>query len=502
MAYAPGFEIDVFISYAHKNNETEWVTHFHEFLQQRVPEFLEHQAQVNVWRDLKLNGFDQLWPTLQHNIESSALLLSICSPVYVTSANCAKEVEHFVGSGRQTSRIDRRSRLARVAIIPYGGVRDALPCFRQNDTVYYSFFEEQTDGTIRQFDAGSEAFRKEADRVAQHVAGQLRRVREAEERAPSSQASAKRKTIFVANAARDRADHRTTLLNEFKDHEPLTILDGSYESGELAELTRTLLTQATCSVHLLGEKPGITVDDGDEPISHLQYRLALAHRPAGFTQVVWAPTSLQLQPGRQKEFVDSIRAFRPDVWNESTEVLSGTLDDLLRAVQGVLTRGDPIAKLQGAGPLYLLCTKADLDQDDGNLLKLRDSLFCAGVLPEFPAFDEQDVNLAELERTLIAQSCATLIYYGRGSDGWVKLKRQTLLRVLGDLKAQAQHVRALYVSTPANAQKQAQYLGLGTGAFTEAKGFPPLLVLGNTGSFEPDHLKALLERISQGESAA
>jgi hypothetical protein len=68
----------------------------------------------------------------------------------------------------------------------------------------------------------------------------------------------------------------------------------------LTELTRNPLAQAACSVHLLGEKPGITVDDGDEPISHLQYRLALAHRPAGFTQVVWAPASLQPQPGRHK----------------------------------------------------------------------------------------------------------------------------------------------------------------------------------------------------------
>jgi hypothetical protein len=498
MAYVPGFEIDVFISYAHKNNENEWVTHFHEFLARRVPEFLEHQAQVNVWRDMKLNGFDQLWPTLQHNIESSALLLSICSPVYVTSENCAKEVEHFLACARETCRIDRKTRLARIAIIPYTNIREPLPTFRQNDTVYYSFFEKLKDETIRQFDTDSDAFEKEAERVAQHVAAQLTRMREAAERAPSSQASVKRKTLFVANASKDRAEHRTTLLNEFKDYEPLTIPDGSYETRELTELTRSLLAQAACSVHLLGEKPGMSVDDGDEPISHLQYQLALAHRPAGFTQVVWASASLQPQPGRQKEFVDSIRAFKPEVWNESTEVLSGTLDDLLRAVQGVLTRENPIAKVEGAGPVYLLCTKADLDMDDGNLMKLRDSLFRAGILPEFPAFDEQDVNLAELERTLITQSCGTIIYYGRGGDGWVKLKRQTLLRVLGELKAQGQHVRALYLSSPSNAQKQTQYLGLGSGAFAEARGFPPLLVLGNTGSFDPDHLKPLLEQIQRG----
>ena len=40
-----------------------------------------------------------------------------------------------------------------------------------------------------------------------------------------------------------------------------------------------------------------------------------------------------------------------------------------------------------------------------------------------------------------------------------------------------------------------------SGAFAEARGFPPLLVLGNTGAFEPDHLKPLLEQI-QRESVA
>ncbi len=498
MAYTPGFEIDVFISYAHKHNENNWITDFHEFLEQRVPEFLEHQAQVKVWRDLKLSGFDELWPTLQRNIESTALFLSICSPVYVTSENCAKEVEHFLAASRETPRIDRRSRMARLAIIPYTDVR-ALPCFRQNDTVYYSFFDTRGDGTIEQFDIGSEAFRKEADRVAQHVAAQLRRVREAAERAPSTPTPRKRKTLFVANTSRDRADHRTTLLNEFREYEPLTIPDGSYESSELAALTSKLLAQADCSVHLLGEKPGITVDDGDEPIAHLQYRLALAHRPPGFSQMVWAPSTLQLQPGRQQEFVESVRAFAPQVWNAATEVMSGTLDDLLRAVQGVLTREQQVAKVEGAGPLYVLCTKADLDHDDGTLMKLRDSLFRSGVLPEFPAFDEQDVNLAELERTLITQSCGTLIYYGRGGDGWVRLKRQTLLRVLGELKAQQQHVRALYLSAPQSPQKRLQY-GFGAGALPEARGFPPLLVMGNAESFDPDQLKPLLESIAHGGS--
>jgi hypothetical protein len=70
--------------------------------------------------------------------------------------------------------------------------------------------------------------------------------------------------------------------------------------------------------------------------------------------------------------------------------------------------------------------------------------------------------------------------------------------VLGDLKAQGHHVRAVYLSSPLNPQKQAQYLGFGSGTLPEARGFPPLLVLGNAGGFEPAHLGPLFERIQTG----
>ena len=57
--------------------------------------------------------------------------------MYVTSANCATEVEHFLGSGRDTPRIERKSRMARLAIIPYAKVDNVCECFRRDDTLYY-----------------------------------------------------------------------------------------------------------------------------------------------------------------------------------------------------------------------------------------------------------------------------------------------------------------------------------------------------------------------------
>ena len=93
---------------------------------------------------------------------------------------------------------------------------------------------------------------------------------------------------------------------------------------------------------------------------------------------------------------------------------------------------------------------------DPNLDQLRDFLCRAGIWPEFPAFEDEDVDLAQIEKNQIAQSCATIIYYGRGGDGWAKLKRSQLLATLGELKAQNTHVRALYVSQPSNLPKSRQ----------------------------------------------
>ena len=88
----------------------------------------------------------------------------------------------------------------------------------------------------------------------------------------------------------------------------------------------------------------------------------------------------------------------------------------------------------------------------------------------------------------------SLIYYGRGSDTWVKLKRLTVAKVLGELKAAAPYVRALYVSAPPTPPKQLQYLELGP-AIADGLGLTPILVLGNASGFDPDQLKPLIDRI-------
>ena len=254
MGYVPGLDTDVFISYAHKNNATKWVDGLHAYLKTRVPEFLPHSADVQIWQDEKLNGFDELWTTLRDRVNASALLLSICSPVYVTSESCEKEVVGFLNDSLETPRVDRRSRTARAVIIPYEGEQSIKPCFVDNPTVWYTFFKENR-GVFEQFDAGSPEFNAEANRLAQHIAAQLRRMRAEVERAAPQSGTSQRK-LFVANCASDRATERKTLLNEFKGFELLTLSGTAQTRAEIEQQTQQFLEQAECSIHLLGELPG------------------------------------------------------------------------------------------------------------------------------------------------------------------------------------------------------------------------------------------------------
>jgi hypothetical protein len=497
MGYVPGLDIDVFISYAHKNNAAGWVDGLRQYLKTHVPEFLPHSADVEIWQDQKLNGFDEVWESLRDRVNSSALLLSIFSPVYATSDSCEKEVVGFLTESRETPRVERTSRTARAVIIPYEADPSIKATFRRESTVRYTFFKEN-GGVIEQHEVGSPEFKTEANRLTQHIATQLRKMRAEAERVSPPQGQAAQRKLFVANSASDRATERKTLINEFKGFELLTLPSDVLTRADIEQQTRRLLDQAECSIHLLGELPGTTPEDSSDPIAHLQYQVALAHRPDRFTQLVWAPSTLALADARQKAFVESVRKYNSGEWPKGLEILCGGLDDLLRGVRGVLDRVPAAPRFEGTGPVYLLCNESDIKNADPNLDQLRDFLLRAGISPEFPAFDDEDVDLAQLEKTQIAQSCATIIYYGRGGDGWAKLKRNQLLATLGELRAQNTHVRALYVSEPPSAWKNRQYVEAKVREFGEARGFPPLLVLGEAGGFDGRYLQPLLDRLNNG----
>ena len=111
MAYLPGFNNDVFISYTHKDNlspagepGTGWVSRFHRDLQRRLTELLGVTA--DVWRDQKLRGSDAFDMEILTQLRRSAVLISIVSPGYWRSTYCQNEIEEFQKAALHTGGLD------------------------------------------------------------------------------------------------------------------------------------------------------------------------------------------------------------------------------------------------------------------------------------------------------------------------------------------------------------------------------------------------------------
>ena len=114
MAYVPGFEQDIFISYAQVDNEpldfagreVRWVNHLKEQLQRRVDQKLGRKGSTRIWMDLNdLAGNEAVTPTIDRAINKTAALVIVLSDGYLASMWCQKEVQQFAAAAHASGRL-------------------------------------------------------------------------------------------------------------------------------------------------------------------------------------------------------------------------------------------------------------------------------------------------------------------------------------------------------------------------------------------------------------
>src|SRR4030095_6731367 len=148
MAFVPGYENDVFISYSHIDNSKPinakigWVDIFEEILRQRL--FLRCSPQVKIFRDPALQVLGEFSQQLASAISSAAAFISILSNPYVESEWCLRELRQFVDSGG----VERIIKVEKSAI---DGITDpeVAAVFNQIKDVLNCKFYEQIGNTSR-----------------------------------------------------------------------------------------------------------------------------------------------------------------------------------------------------------------------------------------------------------------------------------------------------------------------------------------------------------------
>ena len=102
MALIPGFEYDIFISYAHIDNakfpgqKSGWIQAFYENLNLMLAKRFGRMGKVKIWWDTKkIDGSIEFDDSIKKGIEKSAIIICLHSPGYMKSPWCLKELDTF-----------------------------------------------------------------------------------------------------------------------------------------------------------------------------------------------------------------------------------------------------------------------------------------------------------------------------------------------------------------------------------------------------------------------
>ena len=125
MAYVPGYQYDLFVSYSHDDDFAfgreaggGWVTDFHAGLEARLKQILGARS-ASVWLDKRrLSGEWSLDDKIRGDLSKTAAFLAIVSPLYLTSNYCKDEREWFLEQAGDGLKLGAMSRAMRVVKTP------------------------------------------------------------------------------------------------------------------------------------------------------------------------------------------------------------------------------------------------------------------------------------------------------------------------------------------------------------------------------------------------
>jgi hypothetical protein len=490
MCLIPGYENDIFISYAHNDNlpifELRWVDWFHENLENLLIGKLGERPVI--WRDRRMDQTDYIEGLLDSRVTTSALMLAIISPSYLKSKWCGRERAKFIESaGRRGGlRVANKSRI--VKVVKTHVERASLPEELQETLGGEFLRHDQAVGKYIQLDSQSSECRQKLEALADSIKSLIEAFRH---HAAAAVPPTKEKTVYLAETDSELETERSDIKREFDQngYDILPTVDLPLRSTATAieEKVRDYLKSAQVSVHLLGASYGFVPNRGaGRSIVRIQHELAQQHGSGpAFKQVLWIPKGLEdskeIEP-EQKEFISQLLASSSAL--RRAEVLRGDIEELKTYVHN-LFRPAPksVVNLKGHGSttsVYLMCDKNDYEEA-GAIEKYLADQHCE-VLPTL--LEGQAEQVTQYHRLSLLECDAFLVYYSRASHPWVLMKKLEFLRLRGLGRSKPVVAKAFYISGEENPHKQRF-------ASSEA------IVIKNYNGFAPESLTPFLEQIRQ-----
>ena len=455
------FNDDVFISYAHIDNlqplqgKEGWISSFHQAVEIRVAQLLG--ARPKFWRDPKLQGNDEFPETLVDKLRDVALLVSVISPSYINSEWCRKELHEFVKVkiANGNLNIGCKSRIFKVVKTPIP--REKLPGEMQSLLGYEFYMIDPETGRTIELNGifGEDAqvkFWMKVDDLA-HDMVKILNLTSKPDHADCTQTKAEESTlpvVFLSETTADLQDARDSVKRELQRSGYTVLPDESFPlvSPNFENFTERQLARCRVAIHLIGHRYGLVPEGARRSIAELQNELA-AHREAfGLERLVWIAPGSATTDERQIQILAELRSGKGVTKN--CDVFDVPLEEFKSAVQERLTKlektktPEQTTSLNSSAKehIYLICDK--LDQLD--VTPLVNALFDCGYEVALPLFAGDETEIREDHEENLRLCDAAMIYYGAGSEPWLRRKQRDLSRIVGCGRPYQIKAAAIFIS--------------------------------------------------------
>ncbi|HEV8138670.1 MAG TPA: toll/interleukin-1 receptor domain-containing protein [Pyrinomonadaceae bacterium] len=503
MGYLPDYEDDIFISYAHNDNQAliegqrGWVDVFHQALERRLQVHLG--AKPSIWRDPRLQGNEYFADTLVEQIPKVAILISVLSPSYINSEWCRREMQMFSRIATDTGgmRLGNKARIFKVEKINVP--LDKHPAELQGMTGYQFYYMDDHRARELSAESGAHAidYWQRIDDVAQDIATLMLEMKTRGANTADVQVfqtAPPGETIYLAETSFDLSPQRDNIKRELQERGHVVIPDQPLplNGPALEDAVRHYLDTSKLSVHLIGANYGVIPEAADRSVVCMQNDLAAERSKGnGFARLIWLPEGLETREERQRQFIeylkfDTTAQQGADVLQTSIEELKTYIQDKLRPKPKAVTangNGNGHGK-HDEGPLriYLICDKQDYD----TIAPLSDHLFDQGFEVTLPLFEGDEAEVREDHKESLLICDAVVIFYGNSSEGWLRTKLRDLQKIPGYGRTKPMLAQAIYTGPPENPAKQRYRT-------REA------LLLRNFGDFTPGAIQPFLEEINRAK---
>jgi TIR domain len=491
MSYVPRvldveIESDVFISYAHIDNEPlrqdqqGWISEFHHSLQVRLRQLLG--SDLAIWRDPLIPGNAVLDATLVEKLRKSAVLVSILSPRYLRSDYCLKELREFFRTVQERGRREPVDQAPVFKVVKTHIPREEHPP-ELLPLLGYEFYRiDEVTGRPREFlvdprlDGWRDYWAKLED-LAYDIHELLKTLREGQGRPRSA-------TVYLAESTSDLEPQRDCIRRELQERgcEVLPSCPLPPLAADLEARVRDDLVRCQLSIHPIGRAYGIIPEGESRSMVHLQIDLAAAC-PAEppLRRLVWIPPGLRDAEPRQQAYLHTLRS--EVVAAAGVELLETTFEELKAIVADKLRTPTPPAVPLPAAPgpcrIYLICD----NQDHDAIRPLEDWLFGQGYEVLLSSITGEEAQIREYHKETLVVCDAALFYYASASEVTIRTRLRDLEKSYGYGRPRTREFpAAVYVGPPETDAKQ-RFRTL------EAQ------VLHCFGGFSPERLQPFLSRL-------